>query len=270
MLSVGVGNYGHPDLDLRTTVRDATELAQLMNRPSVPVYGKASVTLLVDKQATSTQIISVLKDIAAKAQPDDLVMIFFAGHGKDVDGKYTFAPFGFGSKNPELLERAMQDDDDYAWDALLRKEGLGQERLLPLIHAIPASRMAVILDTCFSGFMATQDAVLQKDVNSRVTSGVGHASGRFVLSGAVSYALDDGVDASGQRTPNGMFTTLLLEAFRGKADKDGTRLIDVYKLATYTSSKIAERAEMLKRQQHATYFFNGNQFFDLFAVPTAE
>ena len=210
VLSVGVGNFQRRELNLANAVNDARALATLMTAATPPVYDEAKITLLTDADATADNILAALAAIAAKALPDDLVIIFLAGHGQQVDGRYYFAPVDFGMRDEALFRRVLagassgagatsgagaNSGGDHALDELFRREGLGQDRMLPAIQAIQAARVAMILDTCFSASIATQDAVLRRDLNNTVTNTLGHAAGRFILSSSTALALDSAGDA---------------------------------------------------------------------------
>ena len=60
-------------------------------------------TTLTDAEATKANIIAALKDIAGAVTPDDVVVIFLAGHGRTVDGHYYFAPSDMGRHDPALM-----------------------------------------------------------------------------------------------------------------------------------------------------------------------
>lgn len=272
VLSVGVGKFRRSELNLANPVNDARGIAQLMQGASPPVYDSASVTLLTDEEATSEKILAALHAIAEKALPDDLVFIFMAGHGQQVDGRYYYAPVDFGMKDEALFRRALggaAQGGDRALAELFRHEGLGQEKMLPAIQAIQAARVAMILDTCFSASIATQDAVSRRDINATVTNTLGHAAGRFVLSSATSLALDSAgpaADLPRDAEGHGLFTSFVLRALRGEADFDRAGRIDIYKLATFTKRHVEQATADMRQPQQPAFFFAGSQFFDLRAV----
>jgi uncharacterized caspase-like protein len=237
------------------------------------------VKSLIDEAATKASIMAALGDIAAAATPDDVVVIFLAGHGRTVDGHYYFAPNDLGRHDPTLLARISEakTDDVYdkAVDAAFRAEGLGQDDLLPLIQGMQATRIAFVLDTCYSATVADADAVLRHDVNTTITNRIGHASGRFVLSGSFTEAFDSaaGADAAVGEEGHGLFTSYLLRALKGDAGTDDSGRIDIYKLAVFTKDHVtAASRHMLERSaakpgekmpavQQPAYYFAGNEFF---------
>jgi uncharacterized caspase-like protein len=235
-----------------------------------PIYDVAKVTLLLDGQATIANITKALEAIKDDAQPDDLVVLFLAGHGEEVDGRYYFAPSDIGTRDPELFNHAIAgaDDSQAAIDQLFRTEGLGPDQLLPLIQETKASHLAMILDTCYSASLATQDAVFRRDVNTTVTNTLGHATGRFVLSSATTLALDSSSvssDLPKDAEGHGLFTAYLLEALQGQADMMHSGRVDVMQLANYTVAKVVHATQGTQQRQEPTWYFSGN---DLFALRT--
>ena len=235
--------------------------------------------MLIDQAGSKAGIMAAMKDIATKATPDDVVIIFLAGHGRTVDGRYYFAPSDMGRGDPTLFAKVKdaktEEAYDQAVDAVFRTEGLGQQDLLPLIQDMKATRIAFILDTCYSATVADQNSVLRQDLNATITNRIGHASGRFVLSGSFTEALDSaaGADAALVEEGHGLFTSYLLRALKGDARPDASGKIDIYQLAVFTkdnvtaaSRRILERAaakpgNKTPAVQQPAYYFAGNDFF---------
>ena len=277
VLSVGVGEFLEPTLDfmgLPNAGADASAVADVFASPSPPVYDAPIVVRLVGKDATRPRIVAALQEIANQARPDDIAVIFFAGHGLSVDGRYYYAGSDLARGDAGRLNQLLHPETEAAGEAMasevFEQHGLSQEVLLPLLQSIQASRVAIILDTCYSATAATGDAVLRRDLNATVTNRLGHASGRFVLSSAFRQAADSGGDGMNE---HGLFTSYLLQAFEGAADLGQSGVIDIYKLATYMrQSVVAHSREMATRlnrdelMQEPSFYFAGNDFFALRAV----
>ena len=287
VLAVGVGEYIGPIPRLANPANDARALADLLRQDKGRLFSSLEVTALIEGQATTEKITGVLKDIAAKATPDDVVVVFLAGHGQTVDGKYYFAPSDMGRHDPALIakigEAKTDEDIAAAVNDVFRGEGLGQDKLLPLIQAIQATRIAFMLDTCYSATIADANSVLRHDLNATITNKIGHASGRFVLSGSFTEAFDSaaGADAAAGEEGHGLFTAYLLRALNGDAGTDESGHIDIYKLATFTRDRVAKASRgILERAasksgarmpdvQRPAYYFAGNDFFAIRRLPSA-
>ena len=287
VLTVGVGEYPAPIPRLANPANDARALADLLRQDRGRLFAETNVRALLEGQGTTANILSALGDISAAATPDDVVIIFFAGHGQTVDGKYYFAPNDMGRGDPKLLTRASsaktEEEGAAAVDALFAIEGLGQDKLLPLLQDMKATRIAFILDTCYSATVADSNSVLRHDVNATITNRIGHASGRFVLSGSFTQAFDSsaGADTAVGEEGHGLFTSYLLRALKGDAGTDDTGRIDIYKLATFTRDRVAAASrrilleagtrtgEKLPDVQKPAYYFAGNDFFAVRKLPSA-
>jgi uncharacterized caspase-like protein len=286
-LTVGVSKLPDPDWNLANPANDANALAELLQRDRGHLFAGITATALTDEHATKAAILAALQDIASKATPDDVVVIFLAGHGRTVDGHYFFAPSDMGAHDPALLDavKAAKTDDvfDKAVDAVFRTEGLGQDELLPIIQGMSATRIAFMLDTCYSATVADADAVSRHDVNDTITNRIGHASGRFVLSGSFTEAFDSaaGADATVGAEGHGLFTSYLLRALQGDAGTDDDGRVDIYKLATFTRSHVAAASRHMLEQsaakpgekapdvQQPAYYFAGNDFFAVHKLTSA-
>jgi WD40 repeat protein len=264
VLAIGVSQYRQPEFRLANAAHDARAVAELLRKPTPPVYDKADVAMLLDDEATAPKIIQALQQIAAKARPQDLVVIFLSGHGESVDGKYFFAPVDFATRHPERLAEAKGADshrEAEIVDELFRLDGIGEAQLFPLLAKIQGN-LLLVLDTCYSATLATRDAVEQKARNETVANSVGHEIGRFILAGARSLALD----SSGDTTTHGLFTEYLLKGLDGEADLQHNGRINVAELLMFTKTRVHEESRKLNLDQEPFYYFSGSNFFEIRAV----
>jgi WD40 repeat protein/uncharacterized caspase-like protein len=266
---VGVSQYQQPDFRLANADNDARAIADVLSKPTPPVYAAADVTLLVNDDATSPKISAAIEHVAALAKPDDIVILFFAGHGEAVDNKYYFAPVDFAVKHPDEVDEAKHADaarQDEIIQQLFRQDGLGEATLFPLWARIQGN-MLVVLDTCFSAGAATHDAVDQKAHNDTVAQGIGHDTGRFILAGARQEALDSPGTDTTVGGNHGLFTYWLLQGLQGK-DPDVIRhgVIDVLDLMSYTKQTVAAESRKIHQEQVPKMQYGGN---DRFAIRAA-
>ncbi len=149
-------------------------------------------------------------------QPSDVFILYLAGHGQTLDGKYHFIPW-------ELV----YDNEDS-----IRTASLGHNQLLDLLSGVPALKSLIILDTCNSGAFATARGRSLSDKTA--IDKLMHATGRTTLSASsdVQMALEGHMG-------HGVFTYVLLDGLRGKADQtehhgDNNGEISTDELAQYT------------------------------------
>ena len=149
--SVREANKGWPIPDLPGVSRDTDFVVDSLGKLG---YQKDRMTVLRDKQATSTALRGAIKALAGKVQSDDAVMIFISGHGADKDESTS----GFGM--PVLADHRAKDPGSLDfWELQSFVKNL-------------RGRVVWINDTCHSGGAATN--VTSVVVSSRgVTAKVG-------------------------------------------------------------------------------------------------
>ena len=74
---VGISEYGTLYENLTYCHQDAIDMYGLLKAYTVP----ENIILLTDKQATHDNIVYYTKRLYSQAQPDDVVIFFFSGHG---------------------------------------------------------------------------------------------------------------------------------------------------------------------------------------------
>ena len=197
----------------------------LLNQIGVP---KDNVFLLTNQQATLVNVRRTLgTELKRKANPQDTVLIYFAGHGApETDAT---------SPDNDGLEKYLvvydSDPDD------LYTTGLPMREVEIIFERLAAERVVFIADTCFSG--ATTGRTFTTGGRRAVVSDtfltrLSHAKGRVVL--AASRANE--VSAERPDLQHGVFTYYLLEGLRGKADIDGDNIITIDELYNYVLQKV--------------------------------
>ncbi|MCW0182156.1 MAG: caspase family protein [Zavarzinia sp.] len=243
VVAIGVNRFQTPDIPpLVNAVADATGLAQALDGPST------RLTLLTDEQASRAAILDALDRLAADAGPDDTAVIFLAGHGVPIEGRYYFLPNDIAVKSREAIQT----------------RGISQDEIIAALGRLRAWRAAVVLDTCFAGLLAVEDAVFRQTANDTVAGQLVRASGRFILAGAASKeeALD-GVNG------HGVFTGALIEGLGGLADSEvrGNRdkIVDVFEIGEFAKKTVPEIARRIREghRQSPRWFFTGSDVFPL-------
>ncbi len=191
---LAVGNNAYESagmLDLNWAEHDAMQLSQVLRDE----YGY-EVTTLLGKKATRTRILGVLEEIRAASQEDDVVMLFFAGHGAVVPTRgsdpahsvssgdlckprgasvstkapiYTKAayliPYGAdlnlvrpnAFRAPKsCVNRACDAAKTDCLDKLYDNEAVSMISIAKFAKDVTAQHVLVLADVCYSGFLGAR------------------------------------------------------------------------------------------------------------------
>lgn len=138
LLAVGIDRYADPSLAMHLAAEDAKAMVTLFEQRGQGLYGHVHATTLLDAQATKEAILAALAAIGRKARPQDVLVVFLAGHGTVSGQRYFFLPEEFHRKSEKF-------DDDVTAQGLLASD-LGDA-----LTAVPALKRMVIFDTGQSG-----------------------------------------------------------------------------------------------------------------------
>lgn len=223
VFAVGIGAYpGLTPLD--NAANDAKGVVEAISAGKLESYDKVVVYRLLDGQATRDEIRRKLAALAAQARPQDAFILFLAGHGMAIDGRYYFAPVDVG-KTGKVTKASFVN------------EGLSQDELSQALAKVSAGRGMLLLDTCFAGSLQI------RDLNATASSQFSNAMGRPILAAAAAEALDSSAaPPAGIGADHGVFTTYLLSGLAGQADANANGRVDILELATYVMDKVTEDA----------------------------
>ncbi|MCH9693189.1 MAG: caspase family protein [Gammaproteobacteria bacterium] len=211
-LIVGVGRYqsvGVPNL--HGTVNDAQRMYELLTDQSGYNFPRQNVCLLLDEQATTENFSNAFRTtLTARAKPNDIAVVFFAGHGSQVRDSGGDEPDGWDETFlfHDARSGDVNDFRDDEFNVLLRE--LHQQ----------TRNITVIFDSCNSGTAARSGAryaarFVPPDTGgteNRAVEGDGGAGATTSgLPGLIALtAASDGTSAL-ERDGNGIFTDALLQ-----------------------------------------------------------
>jgi len=188
---------------------------------------------LVNEQATRGNILEAMSSHLGKAAPQDVVLIFVAGHGikHTQTGSYYFLPHNADSRN--LLFEGLKWSDF--------------EEAIKIIHK-NVDKVILILDTCHSGAIniAMRDVRSGEDLAAMMRS----ATGLYILS--ASKGGEPSIENRRFRLPgetkgHGAFTYAILKGLQGKANYDGNSYLTIGELFSYVAAQVPRITE---GQQH--------------------
>ena len=231
---IGINGYQHIR-QLKYAVSDARLFHDyLVKYTKIP---KKNVTLLLDQEATLTKIRSALgTHLKSMAGKDDMVIIYFAGHG--ATEKDVMSPDGDGLEK-YLLPFDANPSDLYATAMPMREISF-------IFNRVQSERLVFIADSCYSGASGgrTINATgIRANISDAFLDRIATGKGRVIMtaSGAneVSVENDD--------LKHGVFTYYMVEGLKGKADADKDGLITVDEAYRYVYDKVPQATG---QQQH--------------------
>lgn len=248
IVAIGVSQYSDERFNLTYPSKDATDIINSMES-SVELFEKVHVKRLVDSEV----ILENMEDIELflkDAKPEDVVIIFIAGHGVlDADYNYYFGTHDMDFNNPA-------------------ERGMSYEELDAILDKIKSFRKLLIMDTCHSGELDEEEIEeggpevdkVEGDVDFRSAGagirkkeGIGvensvelmqdlfsdlrKGSGATVISsaGGAEYAMES------SEWKNGLFTYCFLNGLNNeRADMNGDGKIYITELRQYVYKEVTK------------------------------
>ena len=254
-LVIGIDVYQKPIPALQYAERDARDVAALL--PSLG-FPQCNIRTLLGsrKEVTRERILSALdEDLNSGMGADDRLLIYFAGHGvsSEIHGESHGHLLLPGSRVHGEWPTAERMHLDHPPSGALQ-----MENLLNQVRGLPAKHKLLLIDACFSGFMArspeTQGAVVSNDPRLA----------RWAAS-PVTQVLTAG--RSGERASemarygHGVFTHYVLEALRGHADPRGDGLITFSELVSFVRDRVGHERDVSQDPQPGKFGGEGEFLF---------
>ncbi|MCA9506483.1 MAG: ankyrin repeat domain-containing protein [Myxococcales bacterium] len=204
---IGISRYAKME-DLEGARSDAAEVAELLR-----TLGFDAVYELYDEQATRPAILELLGvRLRAETGANDLAFVFFAGHG-------ATETLPNGEKRGYLVPSEGDARDPYV-------TGISMESVADLSERLAARHVYYAIDACYSGGLV---ATPTEGVRGRPD-----APNRSVQ---VLTAGLEGQQAS-ESDGRGVFTTYLVQALRGEANRNGDAVVTATEIGFYVADQV--------------------------------
>jgi WD40 repeat protein len=200
VLTVGINTYANADYKLRYAVADATALGEELRRQQVKLGGFARVEVvpLLDRHATKANILWALQRLAGTAssaapagapaalaalrpaEPEDAVVVYFAGHGTAQGARFYLLPhdLGYAGRRTQL---------DAAGLRTIVARSISDVEMEHAFERVDAGRMVLIIDACNSGQALEAEEKRRGPMNSKGLAQLAYEKGMYVLTAAQSY-----------------------------------------------------------------------------------
>jgi Uncharacterized protein containing caspase domain len=228
---------GIPNLDFADL--DARSVFQLLQRPETGGFAPENMMLLNNENATLARIREALTNFISRAAEDDLLLIFFAGHG---------APDPFAPQNLYLV--AYDTDVNSMPETALAMSDLRSY----IDHNVKSKRLVLLLDACHSAGLSNEGTrdVANNLANLYLEKLLYQEEGRaFMCSSDIN---EPSRESRQWGNGHGVFTYYLLDGLKGNADSNHDRLVSVGELFRY----VRQRVRMATNQQQNPRLLVGN------------
>ena len=204
-LIIGISDYSSSDLTLKYADDDAILFKNYLTK--IEKVKEENIALLINEKATSFNILNELQNLISSTEENDIVYLFFAGHGDVVDKDNVKEQLGF------LL----------AYDVNQNREFYGTQGVIPFkdisltVNTIASkdAKITLVLDACRSGYLSADGAQ-----NNLKTFNQYLQNSTKLLScnpNELSYE-GDNLKLSEENTGHGYFTYYLVLGLMGAAD----------------------------------------------------
>jgi Caspase domain len=240
---IGVGGYESTAVPkLRYPVADADAIYQTLIASGG--FKKENILLLTDKTERKPTLRNIKwalgTFLARSAHKDDLVVIYFAGHGASEVDQRGVERDGLS----KYLVPSDADPDD------LYSTALPMDEMQNVLARIEAERVTVFLDACYSGaaggrtFASTKTRAVNVDdiFLERLTRSKGRAIVTASRPSEVSVELPE--------LGHGLFTYYLVRGLQGYADLNRDGIVSLQELYEYLTQEVSRKSRAVGGNQH--------------------
>lgn len=224
-LIIGISRYRNssniPNLEYADV--DARSIYEFLQQPAAGGFSRENMLLLANEDATLATIRRALTDFVARASTNDLLVVFFAGHG---------APDAFAPQNLYVIAHDTQVKN-------MPDTALAMPELLRYVEQnIKSKRVVLLMDACHSAGLApggTRD-LPNNLANQYLEQLLYQQEGRAVITS--SDVNEKSHESKKWGNGHGVFTYYVLEGLKGHADSNRDRSVSVGELFRYVRQQV--------------------------------
>ncbi len=264
LIAVGINSYANGQYDLKYAVSDANDFSKELSRQQdlLGRFAKIELVSLVDKEATKANILAALDRLAGNAvkalpvgapqeieklqptQPEDTVVLYFAGHGLAHQAGFYMLPHDLGYKG------SRRRINEAGFQSILT-HSISDRELEQAFEKINAGQLLLVIDACNSGQALEAEEKRRGPMNSKGLAQLAYEKGMYVLTAAQSYQAALEITQLG----HGLLTYALVEEGLklGRADnapQDGRVMLQEW--LDYATERVPEMQEQKLKQGRGT------------------
>ncbi len=226
-LLIGVSSCGEGLTPIPSARLDVEALAEVLRDPRLGGFPREQVVVLQDPQRTPME--RAVAELFANRAADDLLLLYFSGHGFRDDQRQLLLSCSESTKSKQGKPEPYST--------------LKARDVQAYMRASQSQRQLLILDCCFSGAFAEGMGV--KDDGAIDLEGFG-GKGKAVLTSSASIETSSAPEAGDDLS---MYTRFFVEGIRtGAADLQQRGFVDAKDLHHYVESRLQELAPAMSPQ----------------------
>lgn len=205
---VGIAQYNHMPV-LRYTDDDAYRMYAFFKSPEGGALADENIRILVDEEATKTKIKTAMEEVFSQAGANDLVILYFSGHGL----RGSFLPIDYDGYNNKFYH----------------------EEINAILKASPAKFKLCIADACHSGsLLAMRDGAIENILADYYESLAQAAPSTALIMSSKSE--ETSLESNSLR--QGVFSHFLIRGLKGEGDANRDGVIALQELFDYIRSNV--------------------------------
>ena len=198
IIAIGINEYANAQYNLKYAVADAQSFGDevRLRQKQVAQVERVEVVPLINENATKANIVSALNRLAGvpgtpslkagpldrlkRAEPEDTVIIYFAGHGTAQAQRFYLIPhdLGYTGERTKLNESGLKS---------ILEHSISDVELEQAVEGLDAGHLLLIIDACNSGQALEAEEKRRGPMNSKGLAQLAYEKGMYILTAAQSY-----------------------------------------------------------------------------------
>lgn len=276
ILAVGINEYQNKKYNLNFAKPDAVDFGAELRKRQINLadYETPEVIQLTDAEATKQNFLYALERFAKgdaaktsatispslktklaaiqKTQPEDALIIYFAGHGTAYQSRFYLIPTDGFPLNPQ---------DEKTRINLLHIQSISDLELESVLRETDAGELMLIIDACNSGQALESEEKRRGPMNSKGLAQLAFEKGMYILTAAQSYqsALEVSRTPDGKSVEHGLLTYSLLQGMNAaQADTNADKKITEREWFGYAAENVP-RMQLEEMQKRSAEIKNGDE-----------
>lgn len=247
LITIGINKYKNSKYSLNYAEADANGVEKAIREKSGTLFKEVIPYTIRNDRAVKGNILATFEDVKKKALQQDVLMVYYAGHGVMTDIAGTSGEFYIVPHDVIQL---------YGREDLLKEKAISATQLKDYAEKINAQKQVFILDACQSAG-ALESVAARGAAEEKAIAQLARSTGTFWITATGSNQFATEFEKLG----HGVFTYSLLEGINGAADANGDKKLTVRELSTFIENKVPELSEKYKgTPQFPSAYSFGNDF----------